>query len=145
MSIKFNFNLNVNANRHNLRIDHLGIAVKSLADSKRLYEMLGLVVAFEETVKQEQVRVAMIPMGQSRVELLEATSEDSVIAKYIAKHGEGLHHVALKVERLEELVEKLKQNGVRLVKDTIQTGAGGHRYVFLHPASTGGVLIELCE
>jgi methylmalonyl-CoA epimerase len=129
----------------NTRIDHLGIAVKSLHSARKLYEMLGLSVSAEETVEQEKVRVVMVQFGESRVELLEATSEDSVIARYIAKRGEGLHHVALRVTDLTAKVAELKKNGVRLVKDEIQTGAGGHRYVFLHPSSTGGVLIELCE
>lgn len=127
------------------KIDHLGIAVKSLASARAIYEQLGLPVISEEVVVHEKVRVAMIPVGESRVELLEATSEDSAVAKFIAKRGEGLHHVALHVPDLKAAVERLKTNGVRLVKDEIQIGAGGHRYVFVHPSSAGGVLLELCE
>lgn len=127
------------------KIDHLGIAVKSLASARAIYEQLGLTVASEEVVPHEKVRVAMVPVGESRVELLEATSDDSAIAKFIAKRGEGLHHVALQVPDLKAAVERLKKNGVRLVKDEIQIGAGGHRYVFVHPSSAGGVLLELCE
>src|SRR6202167_2916105 len=126
-------------------IDHIGIAVKSLAAAKSIYEKLGLSISPEETVEQEQVRVVMIPVGESRIELLEATSEASAIAKFIAKRGEGLHHVCLKVPHLPAAVERLKKDGVRLVSGEIKTGAGGHKYVFVHPASTGGVLLELVE
>lgn len=127
------------------KIDHLGIAVKSLASAKRIYEKLGLQVSGEETVAQEKVRVVMVPLGESRLELLEATSEDSTIAKFIAKRGEGLHHVCLRVPDLAAKVAKLKIDGVRLVSEEIKTGAGGHRYVFVHPQSTSGVLLELVE
>ena len=84
-------------------------------------------------------------MGESRLELLEPTSEDSTIAKFIAKRGEGLHHVCLRVPDLAAAVARLKQDGVRLVSEDIKTGAGGHRYIFVHPASAGGVLLELVE
>jgi len=127
------------------QIDHLGIAVKSLNAAKAIYETLGLNISPEETVEHEQVRVVMVPVGETRLELLEATSEDSVIARFIAKRGEGLHHVCLKVSDLPASVERLKRDGVRLVSEEIKTGAGGHRYVFVHPASTGGVLLELVE
>jgi len=126
-------------------IDHLGIAVKSLAAAKAIYEKLGLRVFPEETVEQEQVRVVMVPVGESRLELLEATSQDSAIARFIAKRGEGLHHVCLRVPDLPSVVERLKKDNVRLVSDEIKVGAGGHRYVFVHPASAGGVLLELVE
>jgi methylmalonyl-CoA epimerase len=126
-------------------IDHIGIAVKSLATAKVIYEKLGLNLAPEETVEAEQVRVVMVPLGESRIELLEPTSENSVIAKFIAKRGEGLHHVSLRVPDLEAAVERLKKDGVRLVSDEIKIGAGGHRYVFVHPSSAGGVLLELVE
>lgn len=127
------------------QIDHLGIAVKSLAEAKGIYEKLGLRVSPEETVAQEQVRLVMVSVGESRLELLEATSPDSTIAKFIAKHGEGLHHVCLKVPDLPGAVDRLKKDGVRLVSDEIKIGAGGHKYVFVHPASAGGVLLELVE
>lgn len=127
------------------QIDHLGIAVKSLAAAKGIYEKLGLSVSPEETVAQEQVRLVMVSVGESRLELLEATSHDSTIAKFIAKHGEGLHHVCLKVPDLPGAVDRLKKDGVRLVSDEIKIGAGGHKYVFVHPASAGGVLLELVE
>jgi methylmalonyl-CoA epimerase len=126
-------------------IDHLGIAVKSLASAKAIYEKLGLTISPEETVAQEQVRLVMVPVGESRLELLEATSDDSTIAKFIAKRGEGLHHVCLKVPDLAAAVARLKKDGVRLVSDEIKSGADGHRYVFVHPSSAGGVLLELVE
>jgi methylmalonyl-CoA epimerase len=126
-------------------IDHIGIAVKSLAAAKSIYEKLGLSVSPEETVDPEQVRLVMVAVGESRLELLEATSEDSTIARFIAKRGEGLHHVCLKVSDLERAVERLKKDGVRLVSGEIKTGAGGHKYVFVHPSSAGGVLLELVE
>jgi methylmalonyl-CoA epimerase len=127
------------------KIDHLGIAVKSLAVAKRFYEKLGLSLSAEETVPEEKVNLVMATVGESRLELLEPTSEDSAIAKFLAQRGGGLHHVALQVPDLASLVARLKNDGVRLVSDEVKTGAGGHRYVFVHPSSTGGVLIELVE
>lgn len=126
-------------------IDHLGVAVKSLAAARTFYENLGLAVVGEETVEGEQVRLAMVPVGESRIELLEATSPESAIARFIAKRGEGLHHVALRVNDLAATVERLKKSGTRLISEDIKVGAGGHLYVFVHPSSTGGVLLELCE
>jgi len=128
-----------------ITVDHLGIAVKSLAASKSIYQKLGLSVSPEETVEQEKVRVVMIPAGESRLELLEPTSDDSTVARFIAKRGEGLHHICLRVPDLAAAVERLKSEGARLVSDEIKTGAGGHRYIFVHPQSTGGVLLELVE
>jgi methylmalonyl-CoA epimerase len=126
-------------------IDHLGIAVKSLATAKSIYEKLGLHVSEEETVDAEQVKLIMVPVGESRLELLEATSESSAIAKFIAKRGEGLHHISMRVPDLAGTVDRLKRGGVRLVSDEIKVGAGGHLYIFVHPSSTGGVLLELVE
>ena len=128
-----------------LTIDHLGIAVKSLAVAKGIYEKLGLGASAEEVVEGEQVRVAMMPVGGSRLELMEAMSENSAVAKFIAKRGEGLHHVCLRVPDLAAVVERLRTDGVRLVSNEIKIGAGGHRYVFVHPSSAGGVLLELVE
>jgi len=128
-----------------MTVDHLGIAVKSLAASKSVYEKLGFKVAAEETVESEKVRVAMLPVGDSRLELMEPTSADSTVARFIAKRGEGLHHVCLRVPNLRDVVARLKQDGVRLVSEEIKTGAGGHRYIFVHPQSTGGVLLELVD
>ena len=126
-------------------IDHLGVAVKSLATARTFYENLGLSVVGEETVEGEQVRLAMVPVGESRIELLEATSPESAIARFIAKRGEGLHHIALRVNDLAATVERLRKSGTRLISEDIKVGAGGHLYVFVHPSSTGGVLLELCE
>lgn len=119
--------------------------MKSLAAARTVYEKLGLSVSAEETVEQEQVRLVMVPVGESRLELLEATSDNSAIARFIAKRGEGLHHVCLKVPDLRGAVDRLKQDGVRLVSEEIRTGAGGHQYVFVHPSSAGGVLLELVQ
>ena len=128
-----------------MQIDHLGIAVKSLAEAKQFYERLGLEVMPEETVEAENVRVAMVPIGESRIELLEPTLSDSTIAKFLEKRGQGLHHVALHVTNLAKTVERLKASGTRLINEEIKVGAGGHRYVFVHPSSAGGVLLELVE
>jgi methylmalonyl-CoA epimerase len=127
------------------QIDHLGIAVKSLAEARQFYENLGLTVMPEEVVETEKVRVAMVPVGESRIELLEPTEPESTIAKFLAKRGPGLHHVALHVTNLAETVARLKASGTRLISEEIKVGAGGHRYVFVHPASAGGVLLELVE
>jgi methylmalonyl-CoA epimerase len=126
-------------------LDHLGIAVKSLESAKSLYEKLGLAISAAEEVPAEKVRLAMVPIGDTRLELLEATSDDSVIAKFIANRGEGLHHLCVRVPDLAAAVHKLKTDGVRLISEEIKTGAGGHRYVFVHPSSAGGVLLELVE
>ncbi len=126
-------------------IDHLGIAVKSVEQARKFYESLGLEVASEEVVAHEKVKVAMIPVGESRIELLEATSADSVIGKFVEKKGEGLHHVAVHVPDLAHAVETLKAAGTRFVSEEIKIGAGGHAYVFVHPSSAGGVLVELVQ
>jgi LAO/AO transport system kinase len=126
-------------------IDHLGIAVHSLEEALKFYEtQLGLQVSVRDTVAQERVNIAMLPLGEPRIELLEATGPDSVIAKFLEKRGEGLHHVALKVPDLLNAVERLRSAGVRILNDP-RAGAGGHLYVFVHPASTGGVLLELIQ
>jgi LAO/AO transport system kinase len=127
------------------RIDHLGIAVSSLDQALKFYEVqLGLSVALRETVAQEKVNVAMLPLGDPRIELLEPSEADSVIGKFIEKRGEGLHHVALRVPDLLGSVERLRSAGARILNEP-RAGAGGHLYVFVHPASTGGVLLELIQ
>jgi methylmalonyl-CoA/ethylmalonyl-CoA epimerase len=128
-----------------LKIDHLGIAVASLDAARRLYESLGLQVAHQETVEHEQVRVAMIPMEGGRIELLEPTTAESPVGRFLKKRGEGLHHVALQVQDIVATLGTLKAQGVRLVNEQIQTGAGGHLYFFIHPSSAGGVLLEICQ
>jgi LAO/AO transport system kinase len=133
------------AGSNKFEIDHLGIAVRSLDAALGFYEeQLGFSVSLRETVAQEKVNVAMLPAGGSRIELLEATEPDSVIAKFIEKRGAGLHHVAVKVPDLAATVERLKAHSARLLNEP-RVGAGGHLYVFVHPASTGGVLLELIQ
>lgn len=126
-------------------IDHLGIAVRSIDRALAFYcEQLGLSVAARETVTQEKVKVAMLPLEGSRIELLEPTEADSPVGRFLDKRGEGLHHVALKVPDLRAAVERLRGSGARLLNEP-RAGAGGHLYVFVHPASTGGVLLELIQ
>ena len=127
------------------RIDHLGIAVTSVDQALRFYvEQLGLQVTLRETVAAEKVNAAMLAVGDARIELLEPTDADSVIAKFIAKRGEGIHHIALKVPDLTAAVERLKTAGAKVLNEP-RAGAGGHSYVFVHPSSTGGVLLELIQ
>jgi methylmalonyl-CoA epimerase len=126
-------------------LDHIGIAVKSIAQTRRLYESLGLKVVHEETVEHEHVRTALIPAGDARIELLEPTTSDSPVGRFLAKRGEGLHHIALHVEDISAALETLKAQGASLISEDIQTGAGGHLYFFVHPSSAGGVLLEICQ
>lgn len=126
-------------------LDHLGIAVQSIDKARKLYESLGLHVVREETIEQEQVRTALIPAGDARIELLEPTAPDSPVGRFLAKRGEGLHHIALHVEDISATLETLKAQGARLISEDIQIGAGGHFYFFVHPSSAGGVLLEICQ
>jgi LAO/AO transport system kinase len=127
-------------------LDHVGIAVSSLDAALPFYrDLLGLDVKAQEEAPQERVRAALLPLGDSRLELLEATAADSSIARFVAKRGPGLHHISLRVPDLAAALDRLRAAGVRLVTDTIQRGAGGHRYIFIHPAAAGGVLVELVE
>jgi LAO/AO transport system kinase len=133
------------APEHTWSIDHLGIAVRSLEESLPFYEsQMGLPVLSRETVEHEKVKVAMLPAGDSRIELLEPLDPASTIAKFLEKRGPGLHHVAMKVPDLHATVNRLTEAGVRLL-GTPRHGAGGHLYVFVHPAATGGVLWELIQ
>ena len=128
------------------RIDHIGIAVPSLEEALTFYrDTLGLQPSAIIEVPHEKVRVAILEAGEPRIELLEATSSDSPIAHFLDKRGAGIHHIALKVSDLNAAVSKMKAEGRRLATDEIQTGAEGYRYVFVHPQSTGGVLLELIE
>ena len=131
-------------NAERIRIDHLGIAVANLQEALGFYESLGLRAGHRETIPVEKVAAAMLPAGESRIELLEATAPDSPIAKFIAKRGPGLHHVALRVPDLHAVAGRLRASGAKLLNEP-RPGAGGHLYVFLHPASTGGVLMELIQ
>lgn len=132
-----------------IEIDHLGIAVTSLDEGLRFYEqLLGMRVTHKERIEIEQVNVAMLPTGTApdapRIELLEATDSESTIARFIEKRGPGLHHVALRVNDLAVITERLRIEGATLVNQP-RLGAGGHLYVFVHPASAGGVLLELIQ
>ena len=127
------------------RIDHLGIAVESIAAARGFYEALGLRVTHEETVEHEGVRTAMIPVGESRVELLEPIGPETTVGRFLSKRGAGLHHVALHVDDIQAAWAELQGRGVTIVSPGVQTGAGGHLYFFVHPKSTGGVLLEICQ
>jgi methylmalonyl-CoA epimerase len=128
------------------KIDHLGIAVKNLEETQKFYtQILGLSVAHTEVVPEQKVRVAMIPVGESRVELLEPTDPTSPVAKFIESKGEGVHHVALMVDNIEEALAEAKAEGARLIDETPKIGAGGAKIAFVHPKTGYGVLVELCE
>lgn len=130
---------------HGYSIDHLGIAVKNLESAKKFYESIGMQVMPNEVIEAEGVKLAMVTAGESRIELLEPLNEKSPIAKFLDKRGEGLHHVALHVQNLQETVDRMKANGTQFISDEIKIGAGGHLYVFVHPKSAGGVLMELVQ
>jgi methylmalonyl-CoA/ethylmalonyl-CoA epimerase len=129
-----------------LKVDHIGIAVQSIAETKKLYQdLLGLEHAGNETVAEQKVTTAFFPVGDTEVELLESTAADGPIAKYLEKRGEGVQHIAFRVENIEEALTELKAKGIRLIDEQPRKGAGGAKIAFLHPKSTYGVLIELCE
>ena len=128
-----------------VEIDHLGIAVRSLDEGLRFYaDLIGMGAVTRETVLSERVNVAMLPGGSSRIELLEAADSESAVAKFVEERGPGLHHLALRVDDLEAALSRLEAEGARLLNEPRQ-GAGGHRYVFVHPASASGVLLELIQ
>lgn len=129
-----------------MKIDHIGIATNGIDDAARFYlESLGLQIEHVEEVVSQKVRVAMLPLGESRVELLEPTSDDSPISRFLAKRGPGIHHVAVRVENIRASLAELKEKGARLIDEEPRTGAGGCLVAFIHPSSTGGVLLELVE
>lgn len=129
-----------------LKIDHLGIAVNSIDDGKNFWsEILGLKFEGAETVEAQKVTTAFFPVGESEVELLESTSPDGPVAKFIDKKGTGFQHVAFRVANIEEALEELKEKGIQLIDQTPRIGAGGAKIAFLHPKATGGVLVELCQ
>jgi methylmalonyl-CoA/ethylmalonyl-CoA epimerase len=129
-----------------LKIDHLGIAVNSIEEAKKLFhDILGLTFEGTETVQEQKVTTAFFPVGDSEVELLESTAPDGPIAKYLEKRGEGIQHIAFRVDNLEEALAELKNKGIRLIDERPRKGAGGAKIAFLHPKSTHGVLIELSE
>jgi methylmalonyl-CoA/ethylmalonyl-CoA epimerase len=129
-----------------LKIDHVGIAVNSIEDGKNFWaQTLGLHFEGAETVAEQKVTTAFFPVGESEVELLESTSPDGPVAKFIEKKGAGFQHIAFRVENIEEALEELKEKGIQLIDQKPRIGAGGAKIAFLHPKATGGVLVELCE
>lgn len=130
------------------RVDHIGIAVANLEEAKKFYtDMLGMEATGEEVVEEQKVKVCFIPTGDSELELLESTSPDGPIAKYIEKNGgrNGIQHVALRVDNIEQAIADLQAKGVRMIDEKPRYGAGGSSIAFVHPKATGGVLVELCQ
>lgn len=128
------------------KVDHIGIAVKSIEEALKFYEdALGIKCVGEEIVEEQKVKTAFLPVGDTEVELLESTSEEGTIAKFIEKKGEGIHHIAFRVDNIEKSLEELKAKGIRLIDEKPRLGAGGAKIAFIHPKSTGGVLIEISE
>lgn len=128
-----------------LKLDHVGIAVKDLANAIKLYESLGLKATHKETVEAQKVNTVTLPLGDTKLELLEPTSESSAVGKFLAARGEGVHHLALQVDNIEEKLAELKEQGMRLIDETPRAGINGTRVAFIHPQSTKGTLIELVE
>ena len=129
-----------------MKIDHLGIATKGIDEALGFWaDALGLENVHTETVEDQKVRVAMLPIGESRIELLEPTSDDSPISKFLEKRGSGIHHIAVKVDDIEAALAKLKAKGMRLIDETPRVGAEGCLVAFVHPSSANGVLLELVQ
>jgi methylmalonyl-CoA/ethylmalonyl-CoA epimerase len=129
-----------------MKISHLGIATKGIDEALKFWQdALGLENVHTETVEDQKVRVAMLPIGETQIELLEATSADSPIAKFVEKRGGGIHHIAVEVENIEESLAKLKSKGARLIDEQPRIGAEGCLVAFVHPSSTNGVLLELIQ
>lgn len=129
-----------------MKIHHLGLAVRSLEEATAFYrDALGLELAGREEIRSEGVRVAFLPAGEPRIELLEALGEDSPVARFVAKRGEGIHHICFEVRGLDEAVQRVKSKGATFIEPAIRTGAGGARVAFVHPRSANGVLVELRE
>jgi methylmalonyl-CoA/ethylmalonyl-CoA epimerase len=127
-------------------IDHIGIAVKSIEQAGKFYtDVLGLKIEDIETVAEQKVNVAFIPITDSEVELLESVEPDGPVAKYIENRGEGIQHIAFRVDDINQCLEELKEKGVRLIDQTPRHGAGGAKIAFIHPKETNGVLVEICE
>lgn len=128
------------------KIDHIGIAVKDLEESLKFYqETLGLDLAGIEVVEEQKVRVAFLPIGDTEIELLESTDPEGPIARYIEKRGQGMQHLAVRVENIEEAIAEMMEKGIRMIDEVPRYGAGGAKIAFCHPKSTGGVLVELTE
>lgn len=129
-----------------LKVDHIGIAVRDLEEALKFYtDILGLTCTGTEVVEEQKVKVAFLPCGDSELELLESTSPDGPIARFIEKNGEGIQHIALRVDNIEQALAELKEKGIRLIDEKPRYGAGGARIAFLHPKATNGVLLELSE
>ncbi len=129
-----------------MKIDHLGIATKEISEALKFWEdALGLENVHTEEVEDQKVRVAMLPIGETNIELLEPTSDDSPITKFLEKRGGGIHHIAIEVEDIKKSLEKLKSEGTRLIDETPRIGAEGCLVAFVHPKSTNGVLLELVQ
>lgn len=129
-----------------MKISHLGIATKGIDEALKFWQdALGLENVHSEMVEDQKVRVAMLPIGETRIELLEATSDDSPIAKFVEKRGGGIHHVAVEVEDIAASLAKLKKSGARLIDEEPRVGAEGCLIAFVHPSSTNGVLLELIQ
>ena len=129
-----------------MKIEHIGVATRSLDDSLKFWrDALGLELTQTEVVEEQGVRVAMLPVGEPRIELLEPTREDSPIARFLAKRGAGIHHIAVRVDDIRATLLDLKEKGARLIDETPRVGAGGCLVAFIHPAAAGGVLLELVE
>ena len=128
------------------KIDHIGIAVKNLDETMKFYaDALGLKTISTEVVEDQKVRIAFIPVGDSEVELIESTSPDGPVAKFIESRGEGLQHIAFRVENIEEALQELKNKGIRLIDEKPRKGAGGAMIAFVHPKATNGVLVEITQ
>ena len=128
------------------KINHIGIAVTSLDESIPFYrDMLGMALLGIEEVAEQKVKVAMLQIGESKIELLEPTSQDSPVSRFLEKNGPGVHHLAYEVEEIETAIERLEGEGARMIDRTPRNGAHGARIAFIHPKSSGGVLTELCQ
>ena len=128
------------------KLDHIGIAVKNMDEALAFYrDTLGISPASEEIIEEQKVKVAFLPLGDTELELLESTSPDGPVAKFIEKRGEGIQHIALRVENIEEALKELKEKDFRLIDQQPRYGAGNARIAFLHPKATGGILLEISE
>ncbi|MBI9013991.1 MAG: methylmalonyl-CoA epimerase [Clostridiales bacterium] len=129
-----------------LKLDHVGIAVKSLDETLKFYtDVLGLDLASVEIVEEQKVKVAFLPIGDTEVELLESTADDGPIAKYIERSGEGVQHLAFLVENIEDAIAEMQEKGMRMIDQMPRYGAGGAKIAFMHPKDSYRVLVELCE
>jgi len=129
-----------------LKIDHIGIAAKAIDQVAPFWNtILGLPLTGKETVEEQKATTAFLPVGESEIEILESTSPDGALAKFIESRGEGVQHIALRVDNIEAALKELKEKGVRLIDEKPRRGAGGARIAFIHPKSTNGVLLELSE